>query len=341
TSGSASKKASSAKSSSKTGAAAKKTSSRITSKKAKEKEEEVEAVEAAGTEVVEEAPDAKTTKAAKTTSRKSTKAKKTSSAAEEKQPEKDVEKANEKSSKSGTSSKSGRKSSSKKTSSKKSSSKKEKVQVVEDDGNGGKRLIVDPTVDKDEYVKQAINDPDILKALIDSLCGENRRARQFSATIAAAVTHENPEVMVPNVGDLIDALHRPEAQTRWEILDALYDLVPMCKDKLAKAIDGAEQSLYDEDSGLARLSSFKFLCKLGAQEPKLSKKVWPDIDEAIQCYHGDIEFQDMLGELLEFSRGDIDKNVKKQLVARMKFDADNGKGALQHKAAAIVEAASA
>lgn len=220
---------------------------------------------------------------------------------------------------------------------KSTSKKKAPVKVVEEDENG-KRLIVDPSIEKAEYVNQALADADILAALVDSLRGESRRARQFSATIIAQIAREKPEMLVTDISSIVDALHRPEAQTRWEALDALYELVGLGTDECAKAIDGAEVSLYDEDSGPARLSAFRFLCALGSKDSKLAAKVWPNIDEGIQCYHGDPEFQDMLNELVLFAQATDNPKVCAELAERMSFDATNGKGPLKRKATIIVEA---
>ena len=215
--------------------------------------------------------------------------------------------------------------------------KKAKVSILEDTGDS-KKLVVDSSIDKAEYERQAIDNPEVLAVLIDALCGENRRTRQFAATIVAGIARTNPEVLVEYVPNIVDALNRPEAQTRWEALDALYELVPLALPACKKAYDGADAALYDEESGPVRLAAFRFLCRLGAQDSRTSKKVWPSLDEAIQCYHGDIEFPDMLSELLMFARGSIEKNVKKQLSVRMEFDAQGSKGPYKNKATAIIEA---
>ncbi len=212
------------------------------------------------------------------------------------------------------------------------------VSVVEVAEDGSKHIVVDPLIDKSCYVEQALSDPSILNAIIDALCGEMRRARQFCATIVAQIAKDQPEAIEPYVSKLIDALHRPEAQTRWEILEALYSLTSVCPNKCKSAIDGAESSLWDEESEPARVAAFKFLCAIGATNPRISDKVWHNIDEAIQCYHGDLEFPDMLGELISFAHGSISKKVKKELADRMRFDATNGRGVLKNKATAIVEA---
>ncbi|MBD9232127.1 MAG: hypothetical protein EGW04_01690, partial [Rothia mucilaginosa] len=46
------------------------------------------------------------------------------------------------------------------------------------------------------------------------------------------------------------------------------------------------------------------------------------LDEAIQCYHGDLEYRDMLGCLYEFGQGEIDAEVAEKLETEglSKFD---------------------
>ena len=86
-----------------------------------------------------------------------------------------------------------------------------------------------------------------------------------------------------------------------------------------------------------RLAAMRFLCKLGATTENRSERVWPLIDEAIQCYHGDLEFQDMLVSVIDFSAGKLAPSVKKELGARMAFDASNGQRAAQARAQQIID----
>ena len=104
-----------------------------------------------------------------------------------------------------------------------------------------------------------------------------------------------------------------------------------------KAVPGAETALFDEESGPVRLAAMRFLCKLGATTENRSERVWPLVDEAIQCYHGDLEFQDMLVSVIDFSAGKLAPSVKKELGARMAFDASNGKGPLKRRAQQIID----
>lgn len=179
-----------------------------------------------------------------------------------------------------------------------------------------------------------------LGTLVEALSNGSRRERQQAAQSISQIAKAQPELLVPYAINLVDALNRPEAQTRWEVLDALTALVPYESRTCDKALVGAETALFDEDSGPLRLAAMRFLCKLGATTENRSEKAWQLIDEGIQCYHGDLEFQDMLLAVIDFSTGKLSVKVKQELAARMKFDADNGKGALKKRAKIIVENAS-
>lgn len=184
---------------------------------------------------------------------------------------------------------------------------------------------------------EAAADKDKLEKLFENLEGSSRRTRQLSASVLAVIARENPELVADRANAFVDALNRPEAQTRWECLDALTELVAVDSRACDKALPGAETALFDEESGPARLAAMRFLCRLGSTTENRSEKVWPFIDEAIQCYHGDFEFQDMLVAVTGFSEGKLADAVKEALAGRMAFDASNGKGVLKRRAAQILE----
>lgn len=193
------------------------------------------------------------------------------------------------------------------------------------------------TPEDKQRIEDAIKAPAVLDELVGALADGSRRGRQQAARIIAGVARENPELLVPYANALVDALERPEAQTRWECLDALIQIVPLDSRGCDKAIPGAETALFDEDSGPLRLAAMRFLCALGATTEKRSEKVWSLIDEGIQCWHGDLEFQDMLIAVNDFSQGKLAPEVKAALAERMRFDATNGRGMLKKRAIQIVE----
>lgn len=193
------------------------------------------------------------------------------------------------------------------------------------------------TPEEKKQVEEAIANPAALNELIEALSGGSRRGRQQAAKVIAAVAAANSEILVPHAAALVDALERPEAQTRWECLDTLAQLVPLDGRTCEKAVPGAETALFDEASGPLRLAAMRFLCRLGATTEKRPEKVWPLIDEGIQCWHGDLEFQDMLIAIIDFSQGKLAPEVKAALADRMRFDATNGRGMLKKRAIQIVE----
>lgn len=188
-----------------------------------------------------------------------------------------------------------------------------------------------------ETAQQAIGSEKMREELVADLSGSSRRARQDAAAVFAQIAKVDPEILVPYIDDFIDALKRPETQTRWESLEVLTTLVPLASKSCDKALADAETALFDEENGFVRLAALRFLCKLGATTAMRSEKVWPLLDEAIQCYHGDYEYQDMLIALIGFSEGKIAPSVKEGLKERMAFDAEKSKGALKRRSQQIID----
>lgn len=177
-----------------------------------------------------------------------------------------------------------------------------------------------------------------MRILVEELAGSSRRRRQEVAHKIATVAHADASMVTPFVGSLMDALERPEAQTRWEVLDALTALVDEHAEEVAPAFEAAETALFDEDSAPVRLAGFVFLCRFGATSEERSDQVWPLLDEAVQCYHGDPEYRDMLVALLAFVQGAASAATKAALAERLKFDADNGASYVKSFSAQIIQA---
>lgn len=190
---------------------------------------------------------------------------------------------------------------------------------------------------REQLAQMALENSDILEGLIARMEDNSRRTRQNTASVLSIAAQARPDALVEYADVFVNALERPEAQTKWECLDALTALVSLDADSCASALAGAEGALFDEDSGPLRLAAFRFLCRLGSVSGARSVEVWPLIDEAIQCYHGDIEFHDMLVAIAAFSSSDLDIGVAASLKARMEFDARNGKGALKKRAQQIID----
>ena len=177
-----------------------------------------------------------------------------------------------------------------------------------------------------------------LKELVGELGGANRRRRQDAAHEIARLAKKDVDQLFDYAGDIIDGLDRPEAQTRWELLDALSEMARVDPGCVEEAFGGAEASLFDEDSSIARLAAFRFLTSYGATSGKRSDQVWKILEEASQCYHGDPEYRDMLGCLLEMAKGTISDQTAQVMRSRVDFDARHGRGYIKAFSAEIVEA---
>lgn len=195
--------------------------------------------------------------------------------------------------------------------------------------------------EKTEEIKkladECANNDKLLKEVVEQLEGSSRRNRQRAASVISALSKNDPDKLAPYVADMVDALERPEIQTRWECLEALTRMVPVDSRACDKGIKGAETALFDEGNDLLHLAAMRFLCALGATTEKRCEKVWPLIDEGMQCYHGDPAFQDMLVAIIGFSKGKITDEAKAGLAKRVAFDAEKGQGVLGTRSSQILK----
>lgn len=196
-----------------------------------------------------------------------------------------------------------------------------------------------PDDDKAELAEKALADPALLSEIIEALGGEDRRRRQYSASTVHEIAIKDATPFKEHADELADALHRPESQTRWEVLGVFEKLVAVDARCVDKALAGAETALHDEESGTVRLAAFRMLTSYGATTAKRSERVWPLIAEAVRCYHGDPEFPAMLSGLHRMVAGAAADEVKFAAAELMSFDAENAKGLLKRRARSIVECA--
>jgi hypothetical protein len=199
--------------------------------------------------------------------------------------------------------------------------------------------VFSPDANKTELATVALKKPALLKSIVDALAGEDRRSRQVAASVVHEIAEQQPALLKEYASQLCDALFRPESQTRWEVLGTFELLVPVDARLIDKALGGAETALHDEESGVVRLAAFRLMCAYGATTSHRSDRVWPLLDEAIRCYHGDPEFQQMLSSVYKMVSANASDDVKWAAADRMEFDAENGKGLLKRRSASIVACA--
>ncbi|MEE8715606.1 MAG: hypothetical protein SOI26_07075 [Coriobacteriales bacterium] len=177
-----------------------------------------------------------------------------------------------------------------------------------------------------------------LASLVGMLSGASRKDRQSSAHTISQIAQANPEVLVPYIDNLVDAIDRPEAQTRWEVLDALSSVCSVDPEGAKRASEGAEEALYDEESGMLRATAFRFFSKLAATSQENAAQIWPLLDEALQCFHGDPEYLGMLEDVANLlESGCVDARTRGEIASRVKFDAQNGKGRLASFSKRIID----
>jgi hypothetical protein len=201
------------------------------------------------------------------------------------------------------------------------------------------RPVFSADADKDEITEAALKSKRLLSEVIAALSGDDRRSRQAAARVVHAVAIQKPELLKVHADDLADALHRPESQTRWEVLGSFEKLVPVDARLVDKALPGVETALHDEESGVVRLAAFRLLCVYGSTTARRSERVWPLLDEAVRVYHGDQEFPAMLSALYRMVCGNASDAVKLAAAERMAFDAENAKGLMGKRAQRIVACA--
>lgn len=109
--------------------------------------------------------------------------------------------------------------------------------------------------------------------LVKLMSGPSPVVRKNAAKALLLKVKESPDFYLKYIPDIIDALDRPEAQTRWECLDCLTILVSFDAKSCKDAIEGAEQALFDDKTSLIRENAVRFLSRYGAGSKQRSKEV--------------------------------------------------------------------
>lgn len=199
-------------------------------------------------------------------------------------------------------------------------------------------LKIDTPEEREALADQALKDEDLVDLLAQMIAGSSRTRRQKAASTVALIADRDASVLLPYTEDIASGLTKQEAQTRWEVLHALDQMGKAGQRYDEDVLVAAEDALYDESNGSVRESAFHFFCGYGSASVENSEEVWPQIDEAIQCYHGNPEFSDMLTQLVAFAESDISFTTSAALAQRMKFDSENASGTLRMRSEQIVAA---
>ncbi len=189
---------------------------------------------------------------------------------------------------------------------------------------------------KEEIAERASRNKKVRAGVFDILSGEDRAQRVLAAKAIHVLAIQDPDCLKEYGQELADALEKPEAQTRWEILGALEKLVAVDARVVDKALSPAQTALHDADSGVVRLAAFRMLAAYGATTEHRSEKVWPLLDEGIRVYHGDPEFPQMLSGVIRLVSGNCSDAVREAAADTMAFDAEHSKGLIGRRAKKIV-----
>ena len=90
---------------------------------------------------------------------------------------------------------------------------------------------------REQLARIALDNSDLLDELFARLESSSRRERQNAAATLSAVASFDPQA-VSRIDAFVNALDRPEAQTRWESLEVLIHFLSLHPDSCDKALPG-------------------------------------------------------------------------------------------------------
>ena len=191
-----------------------------------------------------------------------------------------------------------------------------------------------------EEAQAAARNKKVLAKLVARLGDQTRSERASAAHLVHEVACLDAARLAPHVDQLIEALAMPEPQTRWEVLGALEEIARTSAKLLDKgAVEPTTHSLHDEDSSVVRLAAFRVLAVYGSTSIRRAEKIWPLLDEALRCYHGDSEYPGMLTALAIFVEGRAPAHLKKEAAELVEPDASHPKAAIARGARRVFSVA--
>ena len=188
----------------------------------------------------------------------------------------------------------------------------------------------------EKTIDAALRRVKIRRELAEALSCESRAMRQYASCALLGVAEQNYEDVVEFAPEVFDALNRPEPMTRFQALRIINLFINHDARLIDKAFEDIETCLYDEESPNVRGSAFKVLAHYGSTTPKRSEKVWPSLSDAIRCWHRDVVFMDMVGDLITLLEGKCSPRVRMEASELFEFDVNSNDLALKKKAQYIV-----
>ncbi|MBE0476533.1 MAG: hypothetical protein IBX62_05495 [Coriobacteriia bacterium] len=189
---------------------------------------------------------------------------------------------------------------------------------------------------KDAVATRALAEPAAMRRLLEALSGPGRTERARAAEALHEVACREPQALKPYASELIDALERPEVQTRWEVLGGLEELARVDARLLDKAIAPATVSLHDAESGVVRVAAFRMLAAYGSTTARRAERIWPLLDEALRAYHGDPEYPGMLAGVVTLVEGAAPEAVRADAARTVEPETTHPRAAISRQAKRIV-----
>ena len=154
-----------------------------------------------------------------------------------------------------------------------------------------------------------------------------------------SIADKDASVLLPFADDIASGLTKPEAQTRWEVLHALDQMGKAGQRYDEDVLVAAEDSPLRRDQRIRARGGLPLFCGYGSASTDNLEGGRTQIDEAIQCYHGNPEFTDMPHAARRLCRGKhLACHELRALAQRMKFDSENASGTLRMRSEQIVAA---
>ena len=175
--------------------------------------------------------------------------------------------------------------------------------------------------------------------LVSRLSSDKKSERTAAAKTVHEVSVASPESVQPHVDAMVAALDHAEPQTRWEILGALEEVARSSPKLLDKAVVPATACLHDTSSSVVRIAAFRMLAQYGGTSKRRAEQVWPLLDEALRCYHGDSEYPGMLAGLVLMVDGRAPAEVKQEAADLVEPDASHPRAAISRRARQVFSVA--
>ncbi len=175
--------------------------------------------------------------------------------------------------------------------------------------------------------------------LMARLSSDKKADRAAAAKTVHEVSCASPEAVQPHVDAMVAALEHSEPQTRWELLGALEEVACSSPKLLDKAVVPATACLHDTGSSVVRVAAFRMLAQYGGSSKRRAEQVWPLLDEALRCYHGDSEYPGMLAGLVLMVDGRAPDAVKQEAADLVEPDASHPRAAISRRARQVFSVA--